>query len=209
MKNNEKENMLRIKQCSLFEGELPLDSPTPDPPLDADFVVNDENSRQPDEKSMLQGLFILFSGIFAEERYAETGNAIYAWQRYALSRNNGAPVPEWVLECFDIMATNFDKIFNGDPDVKGKRISEKIAWATNITVDRPGLNKVGFDYRDREICFKVWSKVNFEKKTTEVAFGEVAKEVGCGSDTVKVSFYKFKAELDELGQGFLKKCAVK
>ena len=213
MNNNDPKNIKTSESGSFsFKCPLPVEYPGSNPGIPSENTTKEMNTNtafQTDEKSTLEGLFMLMACNSLEKKFLQERNGLLAWQQYVLARDNNTCVPEWVLQYFDSVAGNLKKIFDGAPEVKGDRISNKIAWATGLDGGRKAFNELWLEFRDREICFNAWIQINLEGSTTEETFVSVSDQVGIGADSVKRVYYEYKSEIDELAKVFLKNCSDK
>lgn len=99
-------------------------------------------------RTALQNLTDLHSR-YCESQYRETGNPLFVWQAYRLSRTNGAAPPSWVFEYLDQVAGRFELL---ERDARkgglGKEPAAAIAEALEMKTEGAGT---------------VFSRKNFQK----------------------------------------------
>jgi hypothetical protein len=135
-----------------------------------------------------------------EADFSRDENPVFAWEAFAIARNNGLEVPEWVMEHLEDVADRLMAIRQEVADGKAvKKETDRVGKALGF--GKKSAGRVGFFEhstkleRDREIYFKVTDWLNEEKKRwpdrlpkRTSAYEEVAASMGLDRSTVQRSY---------------------
>ncbi len=128
-----------------------------------------------------------------KDRYQADPNPLYAWQAYALCRERGMPVPEWVLKYLDTAVGDILQIQDD-----GKRVDHKIKAALRakgdpIARDNQRSHELSVSWRVLSLMMAdARANPNWTPKE-DAYFVQVAEEAGVPKATVRRWFKKHHA----------------
>jgi hypothetical protein len=141
-------------------------------------------------------------GADALKLYEIDKNPLYAWHEYYIRREFDEPIPDWVLEYFDRVAS---KLLQATEP--GSKADVQAAAAEALELKKPGKTGAGTKFTKfrtapewAEHAYAVYKKLQGGAVKLDAAFGEVAQEKGVSNSTVRRAWETAKKGFPELSE---------